>query len=149
MIKEHEMTPGFEYYSETEHYDVDVILDEIEELERQMMEDAQEMAETTHFDSYQDFTESTAIYPEDKALEYVALGLASEAGEFAGKVKKWIRDGKKDDDALVSELGDVLWYLARAAAELEVYLSDVAQVNRAKLLDRSARNVIKGSGDNR
>lgn len=146
MIKDHEVTPGFEYFSETVNYG-NPPFDDMFYL--QQVEDAQEIAETTHFDSYQDFTEQTAIYPADKGLEYVALGLASEAGEFAGKVKKWIRDGKKDNDALIAELGDVLWYVARAAAELEVYLSDVAQANREKLLDRSSRNVIKGEGDNR
>lgn len=42
--------------------------------------------------TYQAFTRTTAIYPEDRTLEYLGLGLASEAGEVAGVVKKWIRD---------------------------------------------------------
>ena len=100
-------------------------------------------------DGYQAFTDSTAIYPDDKALEYVALGIASEAGEFAGKIKKFIRDGVYDQKALEAELGDVLWYVARAAEELGVYLSDVAKFNVDKLEDRLARDVLKGSGDNR
>lgn len=140
--------PGFEYYT-SEGENVSYGNPQGEEALAELEEDAKEMAEYTFFDDYQDFTDRTAIYPEDKGLEYTALGLASEAGEFAGKVKKWIRDGKKDNDALVAELGDCLWYLARAAAELDVYLSDVARVNREKLIDRSARNAIMGSGDDR
>lgn len=102
------------------------------------------------FDAYQAFTDQTAIYPTDKGLEYVALGLASEAGEFAGKIKKIIRDGTvPDHDALAAELGDVLWYVARAAEELEFYLSDVVKMNVDKLESRLSRNALGGSGDNR
>lgn len=111
--------------------------------------DFEEMRRYNDFDGYQDWTDSTAIYPEHSALEYVALGLASEAGEFAGKVKKLIRDGNVDVDDMISELGDCLWYIARAAAELEVHLSDVAKTNIDKLEDRKARDKIKGEGDNR
>lgn len=134
-ITEHEPVPGTEYYGNDNW-----ITQELDE---------EEMAQWYQFDAYQDFTDDTAIYPEDKGLEYTALGLASEAGEFAGKVKKWIRDGKKDDDALVAELGDVLWYVARAAAELDVHLSDVAKDNIEKLKSRMERGKLKGSGDKR
>ena len=112
-------------------------------------EDTEEMSQWYELDAYQDFTDETAIYPEDKGLEYTALGLASEAGEFAGKIKKWIRDGKKDDEALVAELGDVLWYVAQAAAAMDVHLSDVAKTNVEKLKSRKERNVLGGSGDDR
>lgn len=134
-MTEHDAVPGVDYYGD-DHYEVQT-------------SDMLEIAQETMFDAYQDFTDETAIYPEEKGLEYTALGLASEAGEFAGKVKKWIRDGKKDDEALVAELGDVLWYVARAAAELEVHLSDVAKTNVEKLKSRKERNVIGGSGDDR
>ena len=143
-MTEHEAVPGTEYYGD-DHYDIvyedDKMLD--------MLDDMKEMAQWYEFDAYQDFTDETAIYPEEKGLEYTALGLASEAGEFAGKVKKWIRDGKKDDEALVAELGDVLWYVARAAAELDIHLSDIAKENVEKLKSRKERNVIGGSGDDR
>lgn len=102
-----------------------------------------------NFDAYQDFTDSTAIYPDDKALEYVALGLASEAGEFAGKIKKFIRDGTYDTNDIASELGDVVWYCARAAEEMGLLFSDVVRMNVDKLEDRLARGVLKGSGDKR
>ncbi len=44
-------------------------------------------------DEYQIWSRSTAIYPENEALQYLALGLCSEAGEVAGKIKKFIHDG--------------------------------------------------------
>lgn len=103
------------------------------------------------FDEYQIWTRTTAIYPEEQALEYTALGLASEAGEVAGKVKKIIRDGDSGDlrVAVEAELGDVLWYLARISDELGVDLSTVASDNQFKLESRQERGKLQGSGDNR
>lgn len=117
--------------------------------EEDQYEDEDEMSQWYEFDAYQDFTDETAIYPPEKGLEYVALGLASEAGEFAGKVKKMIRDNKYDLEAMAAELGDVLWYVARAAAELDLHLSDIAQENVEKLKSRMERGKLKGSGDDR
>ena len=112
--------------------------------------DYAEMEASHTFDGYQDFTDTTAIYPPAKALEYLALGLTSEAGEVAGKIKKYIRDGTAlDHDAVVAELGDVLWYIAQFASAFDIYLSDIAEENVNKLKDRQKRNVIQGSGDNR
>lgn len=99
------------------------------------------------FDQYQDKTGETAVYPEDSAVNYLALGLNGEAGEVAEKIKKSIRDDKELE--LEKELGDVLWYLARLADELGYDLSEVAETNLDKLLDRQERGKIHGDGDNR
>lgn len=50
---------------------------------------------------------------------------------------------------IVDELGDVLWYCATLAAELNVSLSEVSIRNIQKLEDRNQRGVIQGSGDKR
>jgi len=107
--------------------------------------------------AYQDLAAQTANFG-DKGIIYPALGLAGEAGEAVDKIKKlWrnkdIKYGKdySDDErlALVKELGDVLWYLAAIAGELDTSLQEVAERNIEKLLDRKERNVIKSEGDNR
>ena len=125
------------------------LVKELEDWEAEQLADMKEIDQYIFFDLYQDFTDETAIYPPEKGLEYTALGLASEAGEFAGKVKKMIRDKTYDTEAMIAELGDVLWYVARAAAELDVHLSDVAKDNVEKLKSRMERGKLKGSGDKR
>jgi NTP pyrophosphatase (non-canonical NTP hydrolase) len=72
----------------------------------------------------------------------------------ADKVKKVLRDRDGVFDAQIREdlrleLGDVLWYVAQLASELELDLEDIAAANLAKLASRAARNVIGGSGDRR
>ncbi len=101
------------------------------------------------FDHYQDQTKKTAVYPEEKAVEYLALGLNGEAGEVAEKVKKSIRDDKELGGDLQDEIGDVLWYMARLLDELDYSFDDTADKNLDKLLDRKERDKIHGSGDDR
>jgi len=98
---------------------------------------------------YQEWTKTTAIYPGTRAIEYLALGLTSEAGEVAGKVKKYVRDLAWDKDAVIAELGDVFWYLARMCDEINVNAEEVLQLNHEKLESRKARGTIQGNGDNR
>lgn len=102
---------------------------------------------------YQIASRETAIYPEvssgsNAALTYVALGLASEAGEVAGCIKKVLRDGA-DPYAVRDELGDTAWYLSQLASELGFPLSEILRDNLEKLQSRQARGVLSGNGDNR
>ncbi len=107
------------------------------------------------FTTYQKTSRTTVQYPDaGRNIVYPTLGLAGEAGEVAEKVKKIIRDdGGVISDvkraAIVRELGDVLWYVAQIATELDVSLDDVAQQNIDKLFSRRDRNMIGGSGDER
>jgi NTP pyrophosphatase (non-canonical NTP hydrolase) len=93
----------------------------------------------------------TAIFPKETALAYLTLGLAGEAGEIANKAKKLIRDGDNADkrQEIGKELGDVCWYLAVLAEELDMNLGKVMEDNIEKLSSRKARGVLGGSGDNR
>jgi len=108
-----------------------------------------------NFTEYQTKSRKTARYPAiGHAVIYPTLGLVNEAGEVAGKVKKVFRDkggviGETEREALKSELGDVLWYLAQVCTELGLTLDEVAEHNIAKLYDRLERGTIKGDGDNR
>lgn len=103
---------------------------------------------------YQRLSRRTAEYPREAWLSYPALGLAGEAGEVAEHAKKTIRDdgGIVTDErraAISKELGDVLWYVAQLASELELSLEEIAAENLEKLLSRQRRGVLSGSGDER
>jgi NTP pyrophosphatase (non-canonical NTP hydrolase) len=121
----------------------------LEEEARKFMQDRLVIKEVMTADFYEERASLTAIYPKEKSLEYLALGLTSEAGEVAGKVKKLIRDGKGDKKAIASEIGDVLWYCAMLAKETKVSLNDIMKDNLKKLYSRKERGTLQGSGDNR
>ncbi len=119
------------------------------------------------FEEYSKLILPLAKYPNvGNNFIYPLLGLAGEAGEAAEKGKKLWRDfgimGQEEfppfgqpaemsalRTGMIKELGDVLWYITAAANEIGSSLEEVAQTNADKLLDRNARGVIGGSGDNR
>lgn len=104
---------------------------------------------------YQKKAWETAIYPnKGKNLSYPALGLGGETGEVLEKIKKITRDEgseitKEKKEELVKEMGDVLWYLAALATELNLNLKEILEKNISKLNSRKERKVLHGSGDNR
>ena len=124
-------------------------------------------------DDYQRIATRSAVYPGQGTplgLVYVALKGAGEAGEFAEHVGKAMRDDSFGNGLyydggivhhsgakltperhalLIKEVGDQLWYLAAKCNELGISLSDAALVNLEKLLDRTERNALRGSGDTR
>jgi NTP pyrophosphatase (non-canonical NTP hydrolase) len=110
-------------------------------------------------EEYQRRASETAIYHKNAKtmmgrLCYVALGLTGEAGEFANKIKKLIRDNKghlidTETEPLARELGDTLWYVSQAAAEIGWSLESIAKLNLDTLADRAARGKIGGKGDER
>lgn len=108
-----------------------------------------------NFNDYQKKSRKTAGYPAiGHPVIYPSLGLVNEAGEVAGKVKKIFRDkggeiNAESKAALKAELGDVLWYLAQIATELEISLDEIAAYNIDKLYSRLERGTIRGDGDNR
>ncbi|MGC8801601.1 MAG: nucleotide pyrophosphohydrolase [Chloroflexus aggregans] len=70
-------------------------------------------------------------------LTNAALGLTGEAGEVADTVKKHLFHGHPlDREAMMKELGDVLWYAALACDALDTSLSTVMAANIEKLRRR-------------
>jgi NTP pyrophosphatase (non-canonical NTP hydrolase) len=112
-----------------------------------------------NFEEYQKEAMKTAQYPFlGYNLVYPAMGLAGEAGEYCDKIKKmWRNKGVMDTSLLtiqerveiIKELGDVLWYIAASAKELDTDLEFIAISNITKLQSRRERGVIKSEGDNR
>jgi NTP pyrophosphatase (non-canonical NTP hydrolase) len=80
--------------------------------------------------------------------EAYVFGLTAEAGEVAGAFEKATRIGRElDVDNVKLELGDVLWNVARLAANYGWTLSEIMQANIDKLTARYAeQNIPTGGG---
>ena len=68
------------------------------------------------------------------------VGINAEGGEFLEIVKKMVFQGKPWNDAnkhhLVTELGDLMWYVTQACMALDVSMEDVIATNVKKLEKR-------------
>lgn len=100
---------------------------------------------TNDFDTYQEFTNSTALYPEHSALVYATCGLVGEACEYAAKVQKLVEktyiemqnrfiaeESNKVKDSFLSQI-DILRRVN------SVLLEASALGNRAELLKKDIR----------
>ncbi len=74
---------------------------------------------------------------EQERLVDAAAGLAEEAGEVLGLIRKHAYMGRPlDQEAIGKELGDALWCLAAVATALGAALDEVAAKNLEKLQRR-------------
>lgn len=85
---------------------------------------------------------------------YYVLGIAGESGEMVEKIKKLFRDkgGVIDNEfrvAVIKEMGDVQWYMARLADQFDIDFEVIFRTNIKKLLSRQGRNKLHGDGDDR
>lgn len=84
----------------------------------------------------------------ERTIDNGALGLAGESGEAVDHIKKFLHhDIPIDQEKLVKELGDVLWYLAEICTAIGVTLSEVANANIEKLLARYPEKFTLGGGN--
>lgn len=111
------------------------------------------MNETDNPRTLNDYQNAAGKYQVPHAIpEERVMGILEEAGELAGVFKRLLRGDYKLDEALPKlkkELGDILWYLARIAADNNWTLEQVANENINKLESRFIRNQILGKGDDR
>lgn len=85
---------------------------------------------------------------------YYVLGIAGETGELMEKIKKLFRDKKGEIDAefkeaVIKEMGDVMWYMARLCSWFDIDFRTVALTNVEKLQRRKSEGTIHGDGDDR
>ncbi len=100
-------------------------------------------------DMYSQFVEDKMITKGRERLIENALGLTGEAGEVSEKIKKLFRDNKIDDDAVLKELGDVLFYTVALSNIFGGSLVKIIELNMEKLNERVKNGTLQGSGDNR
>jgi NTP pyrophosphatase (non-canonical NTP hydrolase) len=77
------------------------------------------------------------VSPDLPQMLNFALGLAGEAGEIVERVKKFYFHGHPlDEEAVIKELGDLLWYINAMADRIGAPLEEVACRNIDKLMKR-------------
>jgi len=82
----------------------------------------------------------------DRLLD-ASAGLAEEAAELLGLIRKRVFQARTIDEArLTEELGDVLWCLAVTSDALGIPFSRVARENEAKLRRRHPEGFTPPSG---
>ena len=92
----------------------------------------------SHLDDYQKASRSTwSLIKTDHPIVYPTLGLANEAGEVAGKIKKIFRDkggviGAAERETLKHELGDVLWFISACAPSRATWPSSTSRARKRK-----------------
>ena len=72
-------------------------------------------------------------------LSYSALALIGEAGEVCENVKNLIRDGTLKEDALVYELGDLIYSWTCLCVELGKAPADMLGNSRSQIKERIVR----------
>lgn len=78
------------------------------------------------------------------------MGLAGESGEAIDLVKKYLFQGHDlDEEHLIRELGDILWYITATARALGYSLDDVMKANIEKLEARYGREFDSEKSKNR
>jgi len=97
--------------------------------------------ESSEFDVF--MSRLTELKSDDLEIQRLltgAVGLSAEAGEFTEIVKKIIFQGKPwnedNRDHLITELGDVMWYVAQVCIALNISIDEVVLKNVSKLLKR-------------
>lgn len=81
----------------------------------------------------------------DQELLYFSCGLGGETGEILEEIKKCIRDdnGKitfRRKEGIISEMGDVMWYLSQLAKCCNITLEEIAEYSFEKLEKKIKRN---------
>lgn len=90
------------------------------------------------FNEYQTLTNRTAqAFLKETRIDNYVYGINGEVGELTDYLKKVKFHGHKmSQEHITKELGDILWYVARLAADLGIRLDDVAITNIEKLKKR-------------
>lgn len=87
-------------------------------------------------DSYQRLAARTDVEADNQNPLIPLLGLAGEVGELAAELKKQKREDGVSyggfEEAVATELGDILWYLAALARRTGHQLGEIAELNLRK-----------------
>ena len=80
-------------------------------------------------------TQNPQLTPSE-ALKHALLGLSSETGEICGIYQKALQGHEIDQNKVVDEIGDLMWFIAELCDCINVNMGYVARNNIRKLEER-------------
>jgi len=94
---------------------------------------------------YQEFCKKTAQKHDspDKEIMTWGLGIAGEAGDVAGCIKKTFAHDNDQRDGIKENIGDTLWYAAMICNFFNWDLQEILENNMAKLEKRYPEGFTK------
>ncbi len=96
-----------------------------------------------NINEYQAAAFTTCAIPKEERTSLItnaAMGLCGESGEVADHIKKWLfQNHKLNENKIIEEIGDVMWYVALMATALDIDLQTVLNTNIDKLRKRYPR----------
>ncbi|AKM82629.1 TPA: nucleotide pyrophosphohydrolase [Candidatus Berkelbacteria bacterium] len=81
-------------------------------------------------------TRTAKNYKNQRALMNWGLGVAGEAGDIAGCIKKTVFHKNDQSDGVRENIGDTMWYLAMICNTMGWSLEDILEENIDKLRKR-------------
>jgi len=87
---------------------------------------------------YQKLCKTTAQDFENKEKEIMSwgLGIAGEAGDLAGCIKKTVSHNNDQKEGIRENIGDTMWYIAMICNFFDWELEDILKDNIKKLKER-------------
>jgi len=87
-------------------------------------------------DSFQKAAKNTA--KPTPALDTLFIGLSAEVGELCSERMRELRSDRSalGREEVISELGDIMWYIANIADRYDMTLDQVSEYNQIKLIKR-------------
>ena len=94
-----------------------------------------------------DLTWKSSNLPTEQQVLHAIMGLVGEASEVMEHIKKvtFYPDRKFDRQAVVEELGDVLYYYTKLVKLLDIPHHEVEHMNRKKLYERNQHLFVDGT----
>lgn len=102
------------------------------------------------YNEYQTKAAVTAIYPgrlgyvrgtDLRGVYYTAMGLAGESAEL---LEKFMATTIVNDDDIIKEMGDVLWYQSQCSMELATHFGYIKEISMNDHIKDYAKNTLSG-----
>lgn len=101
---------------------------------------------------YQQISQNFAFYPHALGPYYTTLGTMSMLGKLSERLQKSLKenDGKisqRDKQLIGIAIGDVLYYLACTATDLNLSLDDICRMNIRKNSYQKEQEILNNTND--